>query len=115
MSNSDTSLRVLLMRGGMENTWIAVCLEHYIVAQGMSTEDVIREFKAMLAGGNHLRESNMATRTVRSRALNRPRRNTGTCSSRAKPFDPPSLSLDIIIDSIPDLSLPEVEQLRLAA
>ena len=114
MSNSDTSLRVLLMRGGLENTWIAVCLEHYIVAQGMSTEDVIREFKAMLAaeviygiehGNADCPLSNIEPAPQKYRDM----------FEQGKPFDPPSLSLDITIDSIPDLSLPKVEQLRLAA
>ena len=71
----DAPLRVLLMKGSLKDTWIAVCLERYIVAQGSSTDDVIREFKAMLAA-EIIYWMMHATRSFRSPPLALPRKNT---------------------------------------
>lgn len=42
-------LRVLVTRGSLENTYLAICLDHYIVGQGNSEEEACRMFGATFA------------------------------------------------------------------
>ena len=117
----ETSLRLVIMRGNLENTWIAICLEHYIVAQGTSTTDVIREFKAMLAAE--------IIRWIEHGKSGRPLDDIEPAPHKywglldgATPHDPPSISVDTRIEPGPDttsepvteIPRPEV-RLRLAA
>ena len=117
----DTSLRVVITRGNLENTWIAVCLEHCIVAQGTSTTDVIREFKAMLAAE--------IIRWIEHGKSDRPLDDIEPAPHKywglldgATPHDPPSISVKIRIEPVPkavpehvpQIPNPEV-RLRLAA
>ena len=111
---NESSIRVLLMPGSLNNTWIAVCLEHYIAAQGTSTDDVIREFKTMLAAeiiyGIEHGNADQPFAGIEP-APNK----YWEMFDAAKPFDPPSMTVNIIIEPAQELVLPEVEQLRLAA
>ncbi|MDE0191227.1 MAG: hypothetical protein OXQ90_07705 [Gammaproteobacteria bacterium] len=42
-------LRVLVQPSKLPGHWVAICLERYIVAQGDSEKDALRNFAAMLA------------------------------------------------------------------
>ena len=114
-------LRVLLMNGSLEGVRIAVCLEHYIVAQGSSDKDVIREFKAMLAGE--------IIYGIEHGDARQPLAGVGPAPHKywellrgATPHDPPSMPVEIRIEPVPDtdsepvLEIPHPEvRFRLAA
>ena len=103
---NGSPLRVLLKRGKLKGTWIAVCLEHYIVAQGSSTDDVVREFKAMLAaeiiywmmhGGQKPPLSDLGPAPEKYWRM----------AEMAKPFDPPIVRMDLRIEPVPSIPVRE--------
>ena len=42
-------LKVLLIKGTLQDTYLAIGLDHYIAAQGISAEDAFREFEVTFA------------------------------------------------------------------
>lgn len=44
------TIRTLVDRGELDGTFVAVCLDHYVVAQGDSPEDALGNLQLMLAG-----------------------------------------------------------------
>ena len=110
--DNESSVRVLLTLGSLKDTWIAVCLEHYIAAQGNSTEAVIREFKAMFAAEIiYGMEHGNADQPLAG--IEPAPDKYWQMFEAATPFDPPSMPLNIIIESAREL--PDVGQMRLAA
>ena len=108
-------LKVLLMRGELEETWIAVSLEHYIAAQGNSPRDAIREFTAMLgseiAYGIEHGDPVQPLASIAS-APDKYWRKFET----AQPYDPPTMEVQFSIKPNPqEIHVPAVEQYRLAA
>ena len=116
MSNKQQGiiLSVLMMEGSLDGVWIAVCLERYIMAQGNSKHDVIRELKAMLAaeaiyGLEHGNPMQPLAGIEPAPA------EYWDVYETAVPCDPPSMEINITIKSAPDVLLPEVGQVRQAA
>ena len=113
--NLNLPLKVLLMRGELEETWIAVSLERYIVAQGDSPGNAIREFTAML--GSEI------VYGIEHGDPGQPLAGIAPAPTRywdkfetAQPYDPPAMEVQLSIE--PDrqeILVPAVEQYRLAA
>lgn len=113
--NIPLNLNVLLIKGELEDAWVAVSLERYIVAQGDSPENAIREFTLMLgseiAYGTEHGDSSQPLAGI-------PPAPTKYWDKfeTAKPYDPPTRKVELIIEQTsPEIRVPAVEQYRLAA
>ena len=109
------TLRAVLKKGSLDGAWIAVCLERYIVAQGNSPDDALREFKAMLAAE--------IIRGIERGNADQPLAGIEPAPAKywdvfetAEPHDPPSLEVDIKLRDRPSgRKVQEIGELRLAA
>ena len=113
--NLNLPLKVLLMKGELEETWIAISLERYIAAQGDSPRNAIREFTAMLGaefayGLEHGDPSHPLAGIAPAPTKYWDKFET------AQPYDPPTMEVQFLIEPNPqEIHVPAVEQYRLAA
>ena len=113
--NLNLPLKVLLMKGELEETWIAVSLERHIAAQGDSPSSAIREFTVML--GSEIAYG------IEHRDPSQPLAGISPAPTKywdkfetAEPYDPPMMEVQFTIEPNPqEIRVPAVEQYRLAA
>ena len=108
------------MKGELPDTWLAVSLERYIMAQGNSSDDAILEFKKMLAG--EIIYGIEHADAIRPLAGIEPApAKYWDAYERATPYRPSTpVSTTFLISKVPTeagvpVAVPEVEELRLAA
>ena len=109
---ASNTLKLLILRA--DDVWIAVSLDHYIMAQGESVKDVIHQFKLTLAA-EVLYSIKHGDAEQPLQGIEPAPTEYWDAYKEASPLDSDSMDIHVELEDVDHIPIPSVQEMRLAA